>query len=119
MLETIKMVVFRKDGYIAQELDQTRAVLVLRHLFERQLANLDVFPKLRTAVYSSSKARIGGKLWQKAFQTICNFSFSDADIFLGIFFCKNFRGAVARRNACGVASRAALRGRPWTSEMYV
>ena len=32
-----------KDGNVAQELHQTRAVLVLRYLFERQLANFDFF----------------------------------------------------------------------------
>ena len=32
------------------------------------------FSKLRTDVYPSNKARIGAKLWQNAFQTICKFS---------------------------------------------
>ena len=41
------------------------------------LANFDFFPKLRTAVYPSNKARIGAKLWENAFRTICNFSFFD------------------------------------------
>ena len=44
--------------------------------------------KLRTAVY---KARIGVKLCQNAFQTICNISFFDAEKqFLTIFFAKTF-----------------------------
>ena len=80
-----------KDGNVAQELHQTRAVLVLRYLFERQLANFDFFSKLRTAVYPSNMARIGAKLRQNAFQTICNFSFFDADFFFsGFFFTKIF-----------------------------
>ena len=37
------------------------------------------FSKLRTDVYPSNKARIGVKLWQNAFQTICNFSFFDVE----------------------------------------
>ena len=32
-----------KDGFVAQELHQNGAVLVLRYLFERQLANFDFF----------------------------------------------------------------------------
>ena len=32
-----------KEGNVAQELHQTRAVLVLRYLFERRLANFDFF----------------------------------------------------------------------------
>ena len=36
------------------------------------------FSKPRTAVYPSNKARIGAKLWENAFRTICNFSFFDA-----------------------------------------
>ena len=43
------------------------------------LANFDFFPKLRTAVYPSNKARIGAKLWQNAFRKICNFRFFDAE----------------------------------------
>ena len=46
--------------------------------FGGEFANFDFFPKLRTAVYPSNKARIGVKLWENAFQTICNFSFFDA-----------------------------------------
>ena len=46
------------------------------------------FSKLRTAVYPPNKARIGVKLWQNAFQTICNFSFFDAE---KIFGPKNFQ----------------------------
>ena len=37
------------------------------------------FSKFRTAVYPLNKAQIVAKLWQNAFQTICNFSFFDAD----------------------------------------
>ena len=51
------------------------------------LANFDFFPKLRTAVYPSNKARIGAKLWENAFRTICNFSFFDAQ---KNFFDKTF-----------------------------
>ena len=48
------------------------------------------FSKLRTAVYPSNMAPIGAKLWQNAFQTICNFLFFDAVFFLDLFFCKIF-----------------------------
>ena len=68
-----------KDGNVAQELHQTRAVLVLRYLFERRLANFNFFSKLRMAVYPSNMARIGAKLRQHAFQTICKFRFFDAE----------------------------------------
>ena len=46
------------------------------------------FSKLRTIAYPPNKARIGVKLWQNAFQTICNFSFFDAE---KIFGPKNFQ----------------------------
>ena len=81
-----------KDGNVAQELHQNDAVLVLRYLFERRLANFDFFSKLRTVVYPPNKARIGVKLWQNAFQTICNFSFFDAEKNFGPQnFQKNFQ----------------------------
>ena len=56
------------------------------------LANFDFFPKLRTAVDPLNKARIGAKLWENAFRTICNFSFFDAHKKRLINFCKHFRG---------------------------
>ena len=47
--------------------------------------------KLRTAVYPSNKAPIGAKLWENAFQTIPNTSFSDAQKnFRRFFFHKKF-----------------------------
>ena len=63
--------------------------------------------KLRTAVYLTNKARIGKKLRQNTFQTICNFSFFDAENnnsdryfftkFPGsIFFSRNWRFGGAR-----------------------
>ena len=39
----IDLVLRNKVGNVAQELHQTRAVLVLRYLFERRLANFDFF----------------------------------------------------------------------------
>ena len=78
-----------KDGNVAQELHQNDAVLVLRYLFERRPANFDFFSKLRTAVYPSNMAPIGAKLWQNAFQTICNFAFFDPENF---FWGKCFGG---------------------------
>ena len=48
--------------------------------------------KLQTAVYPSNMARSGAKLWQNAFQTICNFSFFDPEKKCGGFFFKNCRG---------------------------
>ena len=70
---------------------QNGSVLVLRYLFERQLANFDFFSKLRTAVYPPNKSRIGVKLWQNAFQTICKLLFFDADFFLVI---SKFSGSI-------------------------
>ena len=56
-----------------------------------QLANFDFLSNLRTAVYPSNMARIAVKLWQNAFQTICNLSFFDAEnFFLDFFFAKIF-----------------------------
>ena len=76
-----------KDGHVTQKLHQNVAVLVLRYLFEHQLANFDFFSKLRTVVYPPNMAPIGAKLWQNAFQTICNFSFFDPEnFFWGKFF---------------------------------
>ena len=46
-------------------------------------ANFEFFSKFRTAVYPLNKAQIGAKLWQNAFQTICNFSFFDAEKNIG------------------------------------
>ena len=46
-------------------------------------AFLNFFSKLRTAIYPSNKTRIGAKLWQNTFRTICNFSFIDAEKFVG------------------------------------
>ena len=66
-----------KDGNVAQELHQNGAVLVLRYLFERRLANFDFFSKLRTAVYPPNMAPIGAKLCQNAFQVIPDISFFD------------------------------------------
>ena len=77
-----------KDGNVAQELHQTHAVLVLRYLFEHRLTNFDFFSKLRTAVYPPNMAPIDLKLWQNAFQTICNFSFFDAE---NVFWSKNIQ----------------------------
>ena len=48
------------------------------------------FSKLRTVVYPPNMAPIGAKLWQNAFQTICNFSFFDAEIFCFGKNCKIF-----------------------------
>ena len=70
-----------KVGNVAQELHQTREVLVLRYLFERRLANFDFFSKLRTILYPPNMAPIGAKLWENAFQAICKFSFCDAENF--------------------------------------
>ena len=53
-----------------------------------QFANFEFFSKFRTAIYPLNKAQIGAKLWQNAFQTICNFSFFDAEKFFGP---KNFQ----------------------------
>ena len=47
-----------------------------------------LFSKLRTAVYPWNKARISAKLWENAFQTICNFSFFDAENNFGWFISK-------------------------------
>ena len=53
--------------------------------------NFENLSKLRTAVYPLNMARIGTKLWQNTFQTICNFSFFDAEFFFfGFFFAKIF-----------------------------
>ena len=57
--------------------------------FGGEVANFDFFPKLRSAVYPSNKARIGAKLWENAFRTICNFSFFDAKKENDNFFAKN------------------------------
>ena len=45
--------------------------------------SIENFVKLRPAVYPPKKTRIGAKLWQNAFQTMCNFLFFDAEIFWG------------------------------------
>ena len=42
--------------------------------------------ELRTSVYPSNMAPIGVKLWENAFQTICNFRFFDAQKSSSIFF---------------------------------
>ena len=70
-----------KDGNVAQELHQVCSSYSGRYLFEKSFANFDFFSKLRTAVYPPNMARIGAKLWQNAFQTICKFSFFDAEFF--------------------------------------
>ena len=49
-----------------------------------------LFSKLRTAVYPSNIARTAVKLWQNAFQTICQFSFFVADFFLILFLANIF-----------------------------
>ena len=41
---------------------------------------------LRTSVYPSNLAPIAAKLWQRAFQTICNFRFFDAKNFFAAKF---------------------------------
>ena len=46
--------------------------------------------KFQTVVYPPNKARIGAKLWQNAFQTICNLSFFDAENFFCDFFLRKF-----------------------------
>ena len=56
--------------------------------------NFEKFSKLRTAVYPSNKARIGVKLWQNAFRTICNFSFFDAGKSFLTKFLQNFLGSI-------------------------
>ena len=40
---------------------------------EKKYCPAEKLSKLQTAVYPSNMAPIGAKLWQKAFQTICNF----------------------------------------------
>ena len=50
--------------------------------------------KLRTDVYPSNKARIGVKLWQNAFRTICNFSFFDAEKYFWKLFFQKFSGSI-------------------------
>ena len=52
------------------------------------------FSKLRTAVYPSNMAPIGVKLWQNAFQTICNFSFFDPQKNFWIKFFQKFSGSI-------------------------
>ena len=44
-------------------------------------------------VYDSNKARIGVKLWQNAFQTICNFSIFGAETNFWKKFCQKFPGS--------------------------
>ena len=83
-----------KGGNVAQVLHQNSAVLRLRYLFERRLANSDFFSKLRTVVYPSSMVLIGAKLWENAFQTICYVSFFDAENFLGKCFMRKFWGSI-------------------------
>ena len=78
-VSTYECTYVRKVRNVAQELHQTRAVLVLRYLFERRLANFDFFSKFGTVVYLPNMAAIGAKLWQNAFQTICNFSFFELE----------------------------------------
>ena len=53
------------------------------HIFSNANSRISIFSKFRTAVYPPNKARIGVKLWQNAFQTICNFSFFDAEKIFG------------------------------------
>ena len=51
-----------------------------------------IIRRWRMTVYPSIKARIGAKLWENAFRTICNFSFFDAGKNVREFVFEKFFG---------------------------
>ena len=56
------------------------------------------FSKLRTTIYPSNIAPIGAKLWENAFQAICNISFFDAEKKIGAISFKKI--GVKSKNMC-------------------
>ena len=58
--------------------------------FERSAFTAFKMRKFQTAVYPPRMAPIGAKLWENAFQTICNISFFDVGKKIGDFFCAKF-----------------------------